>query len=60
MIGHHFHLDEAISIGIADFLNGLFHSIFYLIPYYLVAVFWTEHNMVVDIVDTVVCFSIHD
>ncbi len=60
MIGHYFHLNETISVGIADLLNYLLESVLYLIFYHLVAILWTEHDMVVDIIHTVVRSSIHD
>jgi hypothetical protein len=60
MVGHHFHLDEVISVGIADLLNGLFDNILYLIFCHFVAILRTENYMIVDVVDTVVCSSMHD
>ncbi len=59
MIRHYFHFDEGISVGFADFLDYLFNNILDQDFDYLVPKFRAEHDMIVDIVDTVVCSSIH-
>lgn len=59
MIRHSFHLDECVSASVADFLDCQFHDVFYPAGNYLMPVFWAKHDMVIDIVDAVVRFSIH-
>ncbi|WP_084062055.1 HAMP domain-containing protein [Desulfofundulus thermosubterraneus] len=59
VIRHGFHLDECVSVSVADFLDCRFYDVFYLAGNYLVPVFWAKHDMVIDVVDTVVRFSIH-
>lgn len=60
MIRHGFQLDEIIAISIAYFQNGAFNHGFNLTLDYLAAVFWAKHDVVIDIVDAMVCFTIHD
>jgi hypothetical protein len=54
-----FHLDECVSVSVADFLNCQFYGVFHSAGNYLMPVFWAKHDMVIDVVDAVVRFSIH-
>ena len=59
MIQHGFHLDEGVAIGSADFLDCLLNGIFNLIFDYLMTILRAKNDVIVDIVDAVVCFSFH-
>ena len=59
VIRHGFHLDEGVAIGSADFLDCLLNSILNLTFDYFVTILRAKNDMVVDIVDAVVCFSFH-
>ncbi len=59
VVRHSFQLDEGIAVSIAYFQNCVFNHSFNLALDYLMAILWAKHDVVIDIVDAMVCFPFH-